>query len=189
MNKKAQRKSCSLVLSVIALLLSVVSILIVIMYTYAKFPITEPHKFDYLGIIVGIFSVLITVLIGWNIYALIDLKQSKEYINDKLDDYDHEISGGLYQAMGISKLDQQQYYEALFFFINGIKEQNMCSKPVYTENLINMILKMRDEEHKISLNEKSAGEYIEALNECTHRKREEAINYIKSLKDITNNGK
>lgn len=181
MNKRTRRKSCSLVLSVIALLLSVVSILIVIMYTYAKFPITEPHKFDYLGIIVGIFSVLITVLIGWNIYALIDLKQSKEYIDDKINDYDHRISGGLYQSMGISKLDQQQYYDALFFFINGIKEQNMCSKPVYTENLIDMILKIRDKKCEISLNKESKDEYIEILEECTHRKRKEVIKYINSL--------
>lgn len=38
--------------------------------------------FDYIGAIVGILSILITVLIGWNIYTVIDVKKTKEEIND-----------------------------------------------------------------------------------------------------------
>lgn len=34
--------------------------------------------FDYYGIIVGVLSILVTVLIGWNIYSVVDLKRIKE---------------------------------------------------------------------------------------------------------------
>ncbi len=34
--------------------------------------------FDYYGVIVGVLSILVTVLIGWNIYSVIDLKKIKE---------------------------------------------------------------------------------------------------------------
>lgn len=33
---------------------------------------------DYQGVIVGVLSLLVTVLIGWNIYSVIDLKDSKK---------------------------------------------------------------------------------------------------------------
>lgn len=55
---------------------------------------THPNQlgFDYLGAIVGILAILITVLIGWNIYQLIDLKNiRKNYearINEIKKDFD-----------------------------------------------------------------------------------------------------
>lgn len=36
---------------------------------------------DYMGIIVGILSLLVTTLIGWNIYNLIDLRKEKEILS------------------------------------------------------------------------------------------------------------
>lgn len=40
-------------------------------------PRTE-MSIDYLGLITGILGVLVTVLIGWNIYMIIDFRQEKE---------------------------------------------------------------------------------------------------------------
>lgn len=42
------------------------------------FPRTYGLGFDYLGVIVGILSLLVTILLGWNIYNLIDLKSIQE---------------------------------------------------------------------------------------------------------------
>lgn len=36
---------------------------------------TSDLGFDYIGVIVGILSLLVTVLIGWNIYQVIEIKQ------------------------------------------------------------------------------------------------------------------
>lgn len=40
-------------------------------------PRTE-MSIDYLGLITGILGVLVTVLIGWNIYMIIDFRQERE---------------------------------------------------------------------------------------------------------------
>lgn len=41
---------------------------------------TEKLSMDYMGVIVGILSLLVTVLLGWNIYTVIDMKGiKKEY--------------------------------------------------------------------------------------------------------------
>lgn len=36
---------------------------------------------DYIGVIVGILSLLVTILIGWNIYAVIDFNKKKEELS------------------------------------------------------------------------------------------------------------
>ena len=48
------------------------------------FPRTQDLCFDYIGVIVGIFALLVTVLIGWNVYSLIDL-------NHRSDKYEKSI--------------------------------------------------------------------------------------------------
>lgn len=40
--------------------------------------------FDYYGVIVGILSLLVTILIGWNIFSVIDLKRIKEEYNSTI---------------------------------------------------------------------------------------------------------
>lgn len=40
-------------------------------------PRLENLNFDYMGVIVGILSLLITILIGWNIFQVVDLKTHK----------------------------------------------------------------------------------------------------------------
>lgn len=42
------------------------------------FPRTYGLGFDYQGVIIGILSFLVTILLGWNIYNLIDLKSIQE---------------------------------------------------------------------------------------------------------------
>lgn len=60
----------SLILSSIAIVLSIITICL-----------TLPRRevsLDYLGLITGILGILVTVLIGWNIYMIIDFRQEKE---------------------------------------------------------------------------------------------------------------
>lgn len=41
---------------------------------------------DYLGLITGMLGVLVTVLIGWNIYMIIDFRQEKENLKQYFED-------------------------------------------------------------------------------------------------------
>lgn len=58
---------------------------------------THPNQlgFDYIGAIVGILALLVTILIGWNIYTIIDIKKiRKEYnivFRHKIKEYSKQI--------------------------------------------------------------------------------------------------
>lgn len=41
--------------------------------------------FDYLGIIVGVLAILVTFLVGWNIYSAIDAKEKIKFYQDEID--------------------------------------------------------------------------------------------------------
>ena len=55
------------ILSFIAIVLSIVAICV-------SCPRSD-MSFDYLGLITGILGVLVTVLVGWNIYMVIDFRR------------------------------------------------------------------------------------------------------------------
>lgn len=53
-------------------------------------PTTE-ISFDYLGCLIGILGVLVTVLIGWNIYAVIDFRQEKQRLVQYFEEQKNDI--------------------------------------------------------------------------------------------------
>lgn len=65
--------------------LSMLAIIFSILAICFSLPRTE-LSFDYLGLITGILGVLVTVLIGWNIYALIDFRQEKQRLVQYFDE-------------------------------------------------------------------------------------------------------
>lgn len=46
----------------------------------------EELQFDYIGAIIGILSLLVTLLLGWNIYQVIDLKNVEAKLREKYDE-------------------------------------------------------------------------------------------------------
>lgn len=68
------KKSIPIWVSCISLLLSVIAVC-------AAFWRSPDLSFDYQGVIVGVLSLLVTVLIGWNLYTLIDLKGIRKELN------------------------------------------------------------------------------------------------------------
>ena len=45
------------------------------------YPRTSPVDFDYISLIIGILALLVTILIGWNIYSLVDFNKRREEIH------------------------------------------------------------------------------------------------------------
>lgn len=72
-------------------IISVVSILCSIVAVCRTFCRNTELQFDYMGVIVAIFSLLVTLLVGWNIISVIDLKSYKR----KYENLDKKISGEL----------------------------------------------------------------------------------------------
>lgn len=73
------------VLSVAAFILSVCSCLFVIVRV-------KPITIDWFGVLVGILSLLVTVLIGWNIYTFIDIKNTEKRLDKFREEFEGKIS-------------------------------------------------------------------------------------------------
>lgn len=62
------RKEYSIwIVSIVSLLLSVIAVCVAVWRS-------PDLDFDYQGVLVGVLSLLVTILIGWNIYTLVDLR-------------------------------------------------------------------------------------------------------------------
>lgn len=66
------------ILLIISILLSITAISVSVLRC-------SPISFDYMGVLVGILSLLVTALLGWNIYALIDMRGVKDLLEAQID--------------------------------------------------------------------------------------------------------
>ncbi|WP_276789520.1 hypothetical protein [Paraprevotella xylaniphila] len=71
--------------------------------------------FDYLGLIVGVLSLLVTILIGWNIYTLIDFESK---INKTVNKILNEKAESVYDGI-IGENIEQDRDDAVFYTIQG----------------------------------------------------------------------
>ena len=62
----------------IALGLSVIAIIVSVIAICIACPHVPELGFDYQGIIVGILALLVTMLIGWNIFSIIDIRKIRD---------------------------------------------------------------------------------------------------------------
>ncbi len=69
-------------LGVIADFLAVIAFFLALFIAFWKFPADAKLNFDYQAIIVGVMSGLITLLVGWNIYQIVDWKNELKKIED-----------------------------------------------------------------------------------------------------------
>lgn len=100
---------------------------------------TYPHKlektpdFDYFGVIAGFFALLVTLLVGWQILQVVNIKQDfKNFKEDLQDRYNHRIV----------KLEQDQ--EALNKDINYLKGEARGSRNIH-EATIELLTKIVNE--------------------------------------------
>ena len=120
----------SLIMAFIALLLSGFAIC-------NSFPRFCSNNFDYMGIITGSLSILVTLLIGWNIYSAIDatnkIKEMQSKIDElqsKQDEKSEEIS------RRICKIEGDLYNSVV-----SLEEKQVLSNQdaLYTDIIFNMI--------------------------------------------------
>lgn len=66
----------------ITLLLSAISIMVSVAALCRTYPHTSDLGMDYQGVIVGMLALLVTILIGWQIYTAINVKEELKDIKD-----------------------------------------------------------------------------------------------------------
>lgn len=80
------RETITPILSVISIILSMIAIC-------RTYPHTSDLGMDYQGVIVGILSLLVTVLVGWNIYTIIDFNSARKYVDNMKNEMDKKEMG------------------------------------------------------------------------------------------------
>lgn len=96
----------SIVISVIALATS----------TYASLVCDKRIEADWMGVLIGVLSLLVTMLIGWNIYNLIDFKTKEKEIDRNI----HKISTILQKINKhtiTSKSDISTYIASMYYYM------------------------------------------------------------------------
>lgn len=138
-----------------AFLLLAVLLLFVLLCFYAPRVIKgNSLGFDYMGVIVAVLGILVTTLIGWQIYSTIKVREELERykelfpimqktVSEKLKrdirDYDKQVQGGIYLVIGLSWSMKGKYEYALDNFIKGLEFQNEYYHPLYEDELVEMI--------------------------------------------------
>lgn len=141
-------------------------------YVCNYYPKINGLGIDYNGIIIGTLAILVTVLIGWHIYAIVDVKRLSGNIEVRvigaIRNYDHEISGAIYHLYSVSYMIQKEYENAFWTITQGLKEQMQTSNPIYVTNLCRL------------LNEQFGNINFDKVDK---QKIEECIKYVTALKN------
>ena len=95
-------------------------------------------QFDYIGAIIGILSLLITVLLGWNIYTIIDIHKIRKEFDDfrnqtiqKIDVINNDLSNKVersliesHRSMALMNNELENNYFLLFHYMNMLIHQS-----------------------------------------------------------------
>lgn len=131
--KKNKQKSDSVSgIDVFSLIMAIIALIFSGFAICNSFPRFCSNNFDYMGIITGSLSILVTLLIGWNIYSAIDATNKIKEMQNKLDELQskqneksEELAGKIYKIEGtfynsVVSLEEKQVFsnkEALYLDI------------------------------------------------------------------------
>ena len=87
LNKKFEK--LALFLSLIAL---VVSLAIVCVWIFSVNELSVVNSDTFMSAIIGVLGVLFTILMGWNIYSVIDVRQHKDEMNKTLEEINNKVT-------------------------------------------------------------------------------------------------
>ena len=151
-------------------ILGVINLILLIPLLCMHFPriIDNNWGIDYLGIIVGVLTILVTVLIGWNIYSGLNIeKKAADIVDDKVrhltkdmnktaEEIKHLTLSASLSQFGASFNNIENYSEAFRLLINSISLIQRIGNPndnnrtlynevfVYAKDTIKEILKNVD---------------------------------------------
>lgn len=145
---------------VVAIILFGLVLFVCLHYLFLNYP----HKsdklpdLDYLGVLFSFFAILVTILVGWNIYNSINAKgemdtfkaekdgimsdikgAANEIVNTRIEDYDHQIQSELGIIRGLSLMQRGNYENAFANYLTALEHQNLCKEPTHKDEIIEYI--------------------------------------------------
>lgn len=178
---------------------SIIALGISLFLIFTNFPNTEATKFDYQAILVGILAAIFTLLVGWNIYNVIDFRKKESLINElevrlqsqidkdkKYIDNNYAISMSYVASMlalSITPRSKESLLDKMIFtYIICIKCYNHSKDFQQSTKQLNALLSHLEELSDIKLEQAQKNKLLIKLGEIEYRdklpKIEELINYL-----------
>lgn len=132
--KMGKNKKCLEIVKLIVCLLAIVLSIIAISRTCYR---TVELGFDYLGIIVGVLAILVTFLVGWNIYSVVDTNNKTKEMKSEIDTLKTILGHQSDEvAMQLHRNQGKLYHTTV-----SIEEKLICldETSIYTDMLFNMV--------------------------------------------------
>lgn len=137
-------------LAIIAIIIAIIALVIACIRT-------EPIAIDWAGVAIGSLSILVTLLIGWNILATLDIKKTadeiKSYTNQTQEEtmaraYTSIMNQTSYKVEG--RTDDDDCYNAVANALFACKHYHRANKYSERDQLINIVISFKKEHCKLS---------------------------------------
>lgn len=200
---KENNDNSSNCLAWIAISLSVLAVIISGVATCIAAYRTPELGFDYQGVLVGILALLVTTLIGWQIYNIIYVEERvKKSIGNTLGNLNKKIESSTdaakEEAIGTSlfNLGQVMFHNGLYEFaldnfiksVGAITKSNMDKKEVHIQNTINAIMvtinrmKKDVDRDKYTIPEGTVASYSDLLLRLHDKRIFDIMEFVKGMK-------
>lgn len=107
-------------------------------------------EFDYLGLLIGIVSLLVTVMLGWNIFQVIDLKKAKEEIAEIAERSSWEVQKNFHVDLAMHACRLEMRYEEVYHVLWQIICESKLGNYNQCDNLISIMSGIEKPERKES---------------------------------------
>lgn len=152
--------------SVLAVIISLIALSISILRC-------EPLEMDWFGVLVGILSLLVTTLLGWQIYSVIDIKKTVDEIKSHTNRAQEETMARAYTSIMnqtsyiIEGRENDDCYNAIANGLYACKHYHLAGNNKECSNLLSILSNFNKD--KCSLNKKHIKDLwkiIGQLKEC-----------------------
>lgn len=122
----------------IAILLSIIAITLSIVSICKTYP-TQNQGLDYWGLILGVLALLITILVGWQIFSIINFQSAQKEIQDAKTSFqkaEEEIRNSHNEIEVLHKEAEELKEEAKTFYNDNQKELHLLAAKIHATTAI-----------------------------------------------------
>ena len=172
-------KYISIITSITALILSVIAVCVAAWRS-------PDLAFDYQGVIVGVLSLLVTALIGWQIFNVVEVNKkvsgiketASEVTNEIMDKYSHTIKSYVITLDTFQLFYDSAYSMAIDRYIEAIDEGIKGSDMNAIELPLQYLYKIKGDEEAGNIFQGKKAKYIATLSKLKDKNIDDLINYI-----------
>lgn len=183
-------------ISVCLIVASIISGVISFWAVYLALPGSNTQAISQQEVIVDIFSVLVTVLMGWNIISVVDIKRNAEKVNSVSNDLEIVISRMIdlnFHSFTLRK-DREAVIHYCFEMMNAVQEcDNRIIKKTAEVEIVKMLTLIKNsyrEQEQIFIYEKERNRYLFILSQAEGVYTDNVERMIKEAKEkgLSKNG-